>query len=206
MIYAPLEKSLLTKRMAIVGSAKFSLDQSENIDKCDFVLRFNECKNFGYYCGERTDAICVTNTGIPADRIITSKSILRSKYYKSLSEVWFPRNCDVHSKHFPADYSDKTKRIMVSNNLTDKKIIRFGKAFNIFVFDLLKRHSSTAFKCPSTGIFGILYSLYDVRFSGYDKYIFGFRFQGSDWHPWESEKNIVMGLCHSRLDLHFVEM
>jgi hypothetical protein len=70
MMYKSLEKEKLTKNIAIVGNANFSFNQSDRIDKCDFVLRFNECKNFGLNCGTKTDAICVTNTGIPADRMV----------------------------------------------------------------------------------------------------------------------------------------
>ena len=182
------------KKIAIVGNGKFTKDQSFFIDNCDFVVRFNECKNFGDMCGHKTDVLCINNTGAPIDRINEKKSILNAPFYQSFSELWFPRNKNIHELNTNGDFTDKSKSLLDVNFLSDRSLVYFSYDLNKFVFWILKKVSGKKLrkmKCPSTGFFGICYVLSSYRFSDYEKYILGFNFRGADSHNWKIEKIVV---------------
>lgn len=197
-IYNSLDNCFLSKRIAIVGSGQFTTDLSSEIDSCDLVLRFNECKNYGKNCGKKTDILCVRNSGLPADRMIEKKSIFNSDFYPLVSEVWFPRDVDV--------VADKSNQILISNNLSDRRWVRLGKDLNVLAYDLLQRESNVAFGSPSTGFFGILNCLSDLRFRIFKKMVVGFSFKGAACHPWLAEERIIRNFSNIREDFDFIDI
>ena len=204
MIIPSLDRSGLKHRLAIVGSAPIVEDQSNQIDGCDFVIRFNECKVYGGNSGVKVNVLCVTNTGIPSMRISVKQSILRSGFYDLVSEIWFPRNPTVHTAYSGADFSDNSEHLIERNQLSHLKSVYFSKELNKYVFDLLEGSFHGECNCPSTGIFGIMYVLTERRFMDYDKFLFGFGFSGYICHPWKSEEHLISHYADTRDDLHIV--
>ena len=194
--------------VAIIGSAPIGRDLSETIDSCDIVIRINECKVYGGNSGNRTDILCVTNTGAPAHRFIKHKSIAGGGFYPQVSEVWFPRDSAVHKAKalewdpfFPlSEMDDLWREIAETNSLWTKKLFHFSGFFNISLFNTLICRSRKPFLCPSTGIFTISHVLTDSRFSDFDKYAAGFRYKGWPFHPWDVERELMLEYAGKRED------
>lgn len=203
MLIPSLSKNRLTKKLAIVGSSEVKNDQSEQIDTCDLVIRFNECKVYDKNNGKKVDVLCITNTGLPALRISSGNRILNSPFYHMISEIWFPRDARTHTRHAKEDFYDESKRLVESNDLSRFTIVKFSAELNLYIFDQLKR-CNMPFNCPSTGFFGIMYVLTQKRFAEYDKYLFGFEFTGYHCHAWESGKYLANIYASTREDFHII--
>jgi hypothetical protein len=197
---------------AIIGNAPIPVDYSEFIDNCELVLRINEGKNIGVHSGQKTDILCITNTGGPARRIIEGKSIWNSSYYNKLSEVWFPRDSEVHKKYlqtvelpYPAtEFDNRADELVAANDLSRTTIRQFSGEFNEAVFKKLKDRARHPFICPSTGLLAIEYILSKARFDRYNKVLAGFTFEGWAGHPWELEQRIVWGYAGRRMDVKMI--
>ena len=196
--------------IAIVGNGPVSKDQSGLIDACNVVVRFNEWKNYGQNSGLKADILCITNMGVPANRIIRGALIGKVPHLDQISEIWFPRDSEVHKAHtaeFAPEYllnefDDLSVSLLDSNNLSAKRIVRFSAGFNRKIFRTLLLLGHRSFHCPSTGIFAIEYILGEERFAGYQKFLFGFGFQGWRGHPWATERDLVIYRSLTRDDFH----
>ena len=199
------------KKIAVVGSAPIKNDESGRIDSCDLVVRFNNCKVYGGHSGEKTDVLCINIGGAPARQMVSEKTVLRSRFYKLISELWIPADVRVCHEHITglsmsdvglAD-TDLSDKIIKSNELGHLPVVRFSAEFNIRVFELLKQ-GGCKFTCPSTGFFAIQYVLDEPRFAEWDKLVFGFTFKGWSGHPFEMEKKIVMQYAKELQNFTFV--
>ena len=200
------------RKLAIVGNAPLEKGQAAIIDACEWVVRFNEWKNHRGDSGQRVDVLCVTNTGNPAEIFIRDRLIGSAPFLSHVSEIWFPRDFPAHqqqARQFDRTYPDRklldrSDEIVASNQLHEKRIVRFSSELNQQVFAALRARSATPFLCPSTGALTIAHGLEDPRFAGYEKLLFGFGFQGWHGHPWEAEKALAQHHCATREDVRFL--
>ena len=201
------------RRVALVGSAPLARDMSLLIDSCDIVIRCNEAKTLGGHAGSRTDVLCVTNTGSPAQRIIAEQSIRRSPRFPGLSEVWFPRESHVHLRALEAsgfqisssEFEDRSQDILTANGLGDDIAVTYFSAdFNERIFASLKQKSADPFVCPSTGFMALCHLLERDDYETFDKLILGFTFQMWEGHPARAEQRFIRALCSRRPDLHWI--
>jgi len=207
-----LERPQARPCMAIIGNGPIRTDLSEFIDACDLVLRFNECKNYGIHSGRKIDILCINNTGAPAQRIVDGRMIRSASYYDSISEVWFPRNAEIHKKYAQAveppspliEFVDWTDELIVSNELAAVTTQRFSGEFYGMVFHKLKNKTPEPFVSPSTGFLAIEYVLSEPRFSEYEIILIGFSFQGWRGHPWKAEHRILQGYASGRPNFRII--
>lgn len=219
-IYCYLMKDILQniinkpnhKKIAIVGNAPIQYDVSELIDSCDLVVRFNEYINYGKNSGQRADILCVCNTGLPARQISQRASISNAPFFSELSEIWFPRDEDVHLRHVQpfcleiplTEYVDRSDLLIESNKLSATQVLIFGPELNEKAYHILSSKAKWPFLCPSSGFLALEYILSESRFFDYDKFLFGFSFRGFKGHPWEAEKQMIMQYAKHRDDLYFI--
>lgn len=200
------------RTVAVVGNGPVSWLDSFRIDRCDVVIRFNEWKNYRRHGGRRADVLCICNTGAPARKFIERNLIGGAPFIERISEVWFPRDEEVHKRHAsvfdpdaPAsEFEDLSEGLVSSNRLSGKRLIHFSGAFNQAVFDSLSRRAVGPFLCPSTGILAIEYVLCNPRFAGSRKFVFGFSHQGWDGHPWQAERALLDERRATRTDLELI--
>ena len=212
LLWPRMERPQARPSMAIIGNAPLQTDLSEFIDACDLVLRFNECRNYGIHSGRKIDILCINNTGAPARRIVDGTMIRSASYYNSISEVWFPRNAEIHRKYVQAveppspliEYVDWTEELIVSNELAGVTTRRFPGELYEMVFHKLKKKMLGPFVSPSTGFLAIEYVLSEPRFSGYEIILIGFSFQGWVGHPWKTEHKILRGYARSRPNFRII--
>ena len=198
-------------RLALVGNAPLRNDLAERIDACDLVVRCNEAKTLGGYSGTRTDVLCITNTGVPARRIIAERSVRKEPRFPGLSEVWFPRDSGTHLRYLRAsgsdipesEFDDCSDDLLEANDLDGVRVTRFSEESNEQVFDRLRRESRRGFICPSTGFLALWHILERPEYVSFGKFLFGFTFKFWEGHPAAAERRIVEELCSTRDDLHF---
>jgi len=208
-----LQKKPRDKKIAIVGNANLKSDQSALIDSCDFVVRFNNCRNYGNNSGTKVSAVCITNTTL-TDIKDFDYNLKDRTFHKDISEIWFPRSIPVHKRiNHQYDYEDASESIVEVNNLHSCKIVHFSDEMNENVFRLIRENGKKPFICPSSGILAIEYILGEDRFKEYNKFVFGFNFymRGEDilgWygHPWRIEKKIVLTYAATRDDFSFTHI
>lgn len=200
----------MKKRIAIVGSAAIEKDESSQIDSCDLVVRFNNCKVYGGNSGKKLDILCINVGGAPACQMIAETTVLKSSFYSLISELWIPirtRVCQAHMMGWSLsdprlDDSDLLDEIIKSNKLGHLPTVRFSMEFNFRVFVMLRKRAAS-FVSPSTGFLAIQYVVDEPRFAEWDKLIFGFAFKGWIGHPFAAEEKLVMQYAAERQDVKF---
>lgn len=200
----------MKKRIAIVGSAAIEKDESSQIDSCDLVVRFNNCKVYGGNSGKKLDILCINVGGAPACQMIAETTVLNSSFYSLISEIWIPirvRVCQAHMMGLSVSDPrlgdrDLSDEIIKSNKLGHLPTVRFSMEFNIRVFVML-RERAASFVSPSTGFLAIQYVVDEPRFAEWDKLIFGFAFKGWKGHPFAAEEKLVMQYAAERQDVKF---
>lgn len=191
-------------RMIILGNAPMKFDMAQYVDASALVVRFNECGNYAKGTGTKTDILCLNNFGKPTAQWIARKTIQKLPFISRVDEIWIPRVADIllthriaykkitGDRHFnEKKFRDLSAELISSNELGNKKIVRFSQELNEDVLDNLKRLSLVDFREPSTGILAISHALSDERFAAYDKIILGFTFEGWKGHPWSGEQLLV---------------
>jgi hypothetical protein len=199
-----------SRRMIILGNAPLKKNMSDYIDASALVVRFNECKNLGRKVGMKTDFLCINNLDRPANRYIRKQLIKKLPFIDSIQEIWMPRCSSVMIENRrkietslnEEEFRDKAEDIILSNSLTEKKIIHFSKELNLQVINNLSDYSSDAFLEPSTGVLAIEYVLSENRFNDYDKILLGFNFKGWFGHPWDAEERLLMDYAANRKDFY----
>jgi hypothetical protein len=199
-------------RLALIGNGQISRDYSEFIDKCDLVIRCNEAKNLGKNSGNKTDVLCITNTGAPARRLINLRSVQQYPKFPDIQEIWFPRDSDVHLEwierfniSFPrSELIDIGNKIIQANNLENLSVKRFSNNLNKISFQSLKKVSNQFFVCPSTGFLAFIYISQNIEFKNFEKYLFGFTFEMWHGHPADSERFIFNEEIKSRSDIKLI--
>jgi len=181
-------------RVALVGNAPLHRDFTEAINSCEVVVRCNEAKNWGPHSGTKTDILCITQTGAPAHRFISEKSIMRLPRFPDVRELWF----------FRQDRS-LVNPIIEANGLQDISIRWMAPDFFDTIQGNLYQKSHYDFSEPSTGFLAFQYILNAPEYNDYDKCLFGFNFQVWLGHPGHAEAQIVRELCASREDIFFHE-
>ncbi len=179
-------------RVALVGNAPLRRDHSHAIDSCDVVVRCNDAANWGPHSGQKTDVLCITHTGEPAERFIREQSLRRLPRFPNLKELWFFRK--------DPQWMDA---IVAANDLQDIPIRRMTPEQMKQIERGLRGVSAYDFSSPSTGYLAFQYILQAPEFEGHDKWLFGFNFQTWLGHPGHAEAWMVHRLCATRADLTF---
>lgn len=184
-------------KIAIIGNANITKDYSKEIDACDIVIRCNDAKNYMKNTGSKINVLCIRNIGVQIEeKFCETKSISHIKDHPMLEEIWFPR--------FKKNTRDCSAEILRSNNLMQKKVTNFTEELNESLEVKIKAYCSEKNIIPSTGILVLWYVLNNPKYTGYDKFIYGFSFDMWLGHCVKAERILIEKWCKERKDLHFV--
>ena len=187
------------KSIIIIGNAEPKKNYSVIIDNADIVVRFNNARNFqSGLVGEKTDVLCIANTGDPGRKFAKYRRIRKLSFIDNVTEVWFP----FFSNHLAAQFwfkpfdknifnkMDYYYWIIKRNDLTKKQIIHFGLHQNLSAFNELNLENQK-FR-PSSGYLVTKYIIEKYSQDNFCITLIGFSFSGSTHHNWkEEEKNFL---------------
>ncbi len=189
------------KTIVVVGNGDVNGDYSELVDSADFVVRFNEARNYNKNSGIKADALCLTNTGSSARRFAKNKSIVNLPFIESVAQIWFPRPVNFRPIQFwlkPLNkvtyrHADYAKHIVARNELSHKKIIYFSEELYATACEELAITQSS-FHMPSSGYLGLKYVLHQFTAPEVKITLIGFGFSGIELHAWENERKAITKL------------
>jgi hypothetical protein len=179
-----------------------TVDYSQLVNSADFVVRFNEMRNYGYNSGTKVDALCVTNISTPGRLFSKSKTLEKFSSIETLKEIWFPRT----SNHLPCQFwfrplstkvfscADYRNHIIARNNFHQKNIVYFSDDLYAACCSELDIDCESINFSPSTEYLAIKYVL--QRFGTLDTRIslIGFSFDESSCYLYKNEKNSLIEL------------
>lgn len=192
------------KKTIIIGNADILQDHSKFIESCDNVVRFNLCRNYGGNTGDKTDTLCLVNTGRPGKNFAREKQIENKNYSNQASKILFSRpkltlaqNISLRLTNRKSDIEHSPK-IISRNGLEDKKIEYVDPDMYQSLWNKLLTFGATEAKQPSSGICAIEHIINDENLAGHAKYIIGFTWEGSPKHPWILEKALIQDYFTSK--------
>lgn len=195
------------KNIIILGNAEIKNDYSELIDSANFVVRFNEAKNYGGYTGYKADALCLTNLSTPGRFFSKYQTIKKLPFIHDVKEIWFPRP----SNYLPFQFwikpfnknvfarANYRKHIISRNNLGEKKCISFSESLYANCCRELDIPIESTEFFPSTGYLAINYVCERFKNTNICIILIGFSFQGTDCHHWDKEKQKVIEIQNGNL-------
>jgi hypothetical protein len=167
----------------------FSGSTNPMVHKADWVIRFNDIKNFGAAFGKRTDALVLINRGRPAIKLSQKEKIERKKLLH-VKELWFSRPLD-NSLFDMTDplLEEQSQLIITFQGLEEKRCIFLSsQQYSDLILKLDLRAE------PSSGICAIWLCQNDERFANSHFYLDGFSWTGWSGHDWEREKAYCLQL------------
>lgn len=189
------------REITIVGNAALSDDYSMVVDRSDLVVRFNIPRTFNSGSGNRFDIWVIANSA-GGSQFAKQKKFLRAVYKDLPSEIWFPRNVEVHRKirqTHPNGFLganteiDFGREILDRNNITTRAV-RFDEPFYWNCLRKLKylTESLDPTMIPSAGFMALIYIV--ERYKTAKVKLIGFSFEGWRGHPWKTEKKYAKHL------------
>jgi hypothetical protein len=186
-------------RISIVGNAPLACNCSDEIDRSDFVVRFNMCRNYGERGGTRLDALVFTNTGKTGRRFATDAILAKISGFAAAGEIWLTRNRAIYHARRRRYFLLHLSRRLANTDFSDRIIEKMGsREIVIFGADLqnaldarLRELGAAAGTMPSAGMLAVEYVLRKRGGAGADVVLYGFSHQGIKEHPWESERRLI---------------
>ena len=194
------------KNIVIVGNADITTDHIQFVNSEDFVIRFNDARNYDKNTGTKVDALCLTNLSTPGRLFAKYKTVQKLPFIECVKEIWFPRPSDYFPFQFwlkpfnPITFSraDYRKHIVARNKLNQKDIISFSDLLYKTCCDELDISCESTQYFPSTGYLAVKYVLQRFEHENIHITLLGFSFEGTDCHCWKNEKNNVIKLQNSK--------
>lgn len=184
----------------IVGNGQIPEDAASIIDAGDLVIRFNDCRSFGWG-GTKTDVVAVCNTGRPAAAMLTSEDWMRSRPVRECTQIWSVRDplkfaelrAGLRTTHpelddFCDDYTDRfaafAEGAAKSHRVIDQTVHAAAEA-------ALADHEPAPYVVPSSGMIVIAFMLNGFCGPGDRISIAGFGHDGWNGHPFAAERRLV---------------
>lgn len=198
----------MTKEVFIVGNGPLPHDLSERVDAAAHVVRFNEPKASIGWSGTRTDWLFINNSGKPMQRRILNPEYAHSPIVRAADFVFFAyhpmtiRNYLIKPNilsRLSGRKADWTPAALDMFGRSGKKIVILPPSYYEEGCDMLaipEQERRTVF--PTTGFFGIRYTL--ERFVGgeWDIHICGFSWEGWKRHAWNAERDWLVRQVEER--------
>lgn len=167
--------------LVVIGNAEPREDQSEFIDGCDTVIRFNRTPFFDTgKTGRKTTILCLFGIPYPIAGAIPQ---LHHGVVTTCETIW--AETDLFAEPLARDYGVPQQKIecRTLNGIRDRFAVSNG---------IIR---------PSSGFQVLRYLVNSSTFADTEKFIRGFTFQGGRCHQWEAEKRQVehylqRGLIH----------
>lgn len=195
------------KKIVIIGNSDINVDYSTLINSADFVVRFNEARNYGSNSGIKCNALCLTNLHSPGRSFAKYQKVSKLTFIDKVDEIWFPRPSSYlpfqfwikpfnRVKYHRADYRN---HIIKRNSLENKTIFSFSEdIYSSCCCELgIERDSIKYF--PSTGYLAIKYVLERFKKEDFSLDLIGFSFEGTSCHKWETEKSKLTELHNTNV-------
>lgn len=182
------------RSIAIVGNGPIDPSLSDEIDGCDWVVRFNTALLCGS-AGLRTDTLAIINRGRPARSFAKAPELINTDARKQAKEIFFA----VDPYRLPPPYSngytdgkkDYTKKIARQFE-SNKPYYFIPTDFHIRLIAELMKHGAKDGVLPSTGVLviNLLHELHQNK----ELRLFGFSHQGWEGHCWAAESGWISSL------------
>lgn len=191
----------MKRRLFIVGNGLLPFDMSERVDASDHVIRFNEPKQSIGLSGTRTDWLFVCNTGDPMRRRLRAPGYPSSPFVQNADLVFLVYHPTIVRKYFikPNILSRLKGKRTDWTQATLDMFAEAGKTVALLPPDNYKAGCAElglsapllTSVFPSTGYFGIRYTLERLPAAEWDVEIAGFSWQGWKRHAWGNEREWV---------------
>jgi hypothetical protein len=186
-------------RISIVGNAPLTRDCGNEIDRSDFVVRFNMCRNYGDNGGTRIDALVFSNTGKTGRRFASDQVLRGIAGFDAAKQIWLTRNraiYDARRRHyFWLHLSRRLANTDFSARIIEKmgarEIVIFGADLQNALDGKLHRLGASAGTMPSAGMMAVEYVLEKMNGPNAEIVLYGFTHRGIKEHPWESERGLI---------------
>lgn len=185
------------KKIAIIGNGDINNDCSHIIDSCDFVLRFNLCRNYGGTSGNKIDTLCLVNTGRPGKNFAKHQQVRGQRFALQASRILFsrPKNTILKNSALKLtnnkSYIDYSNKIITENQLKNKDIEYVSKELSASLWEKLLQFGKPEGPQPSSGICAIEHIVSNQTFKNHKIFFTGFSWQGSSKHPWSLERQLI---------------
>lgn len=192
--------------IAIVGNGPLNSALFDDIEKADFIVRFNSPPREHEYAGMRTDQLIISNSSRQTQGLLCSSMFLEGPVFVGSRSILLPYHPDIIQKYMPKPNffswlrgrrSDLTGLCERVAQLNSKPI---GIVDPITYFDACEQLGiTTALKhsiFPSSGIISIFHYLHQFEDPDLCIHLFGFGFFGWKRHDWIAEKNYVETLVN----------
>lgn len=191
------------KTCIIVGNGNLPRDLSAQIDKADYVLRFNRPRALDGWSGTRTDRLMMCNTGKPMQLMLKDKGFLSSEFLHNTREIVFAYHPVIMRNFFK-------KPLLTSRLLNGRKVDwtyegidilgRKEKPVMVLPPQFYLRASAEIGisgailyqQFPSTGYLGIWDCLQSLPTDQWRIKLCGFNWQGWKRHNWQEERKWIM--------------
>jgi len=198
----------VAKEVFIIGNGPLPHDLSGRVDGAAHVVRFNEPKASIDWSGTRTDWLFVNNSGKPMQRRILSREYAHLPTVQAADFIFFAyhpitiRNYLIKPNflsRLKGRRADWTLDALEMFGRVNKKVAILPPSYYEEGCDMLgipERDRRTVF--PTTGFFGIRYTL--ERFAGaeWDIHICGFSWEGWKRHAWNAEREWMLRQVEER--------
>ena len=188
------------RRIAIVGNGSFAASDANSIERCDLVVRFNDCRSIGRG-GLRTDVVAVCNTGRPARAMVCDPYWRNHVAVASASSLWSVRDSskfaelklqlaeqDASLKDFCDDYTDEFAAFAAE---TAKAFSVIPRRHHDELDRRLRELGTPSYIVPSSGLVAISFVIDSMAFADDSVVLAGFDHQGWPGHPFDAERVLV---------------
>ena len=190
----------MAQQIVIVGNGEVDEKAARAIDAADFVVRFNDCRNFGA-AGRRTDAVAVCNTGRPARAMTMDDSWRMHPAVVAAREIWSVRDPQkfaalrqpLQQSHPELDdfCDDHTPAFEAIARASQKRHVVIPASVHEACETALSAFESGAHVCPSSGMMVIFDLMERVDAADATIRLAGFDHAGWHGHPFAAERRFV---------------
>jgi hypothetical protein len=184
--------------LAIVGNGPINPYLFDQIEKANFIIRFNSPPTAHDYAGMRTDRLVISNSSKQTQRLLSSDEYMDRQVFAGASEIFLPYHPDIIKQLMPKPnvFSWLKGRKADLTGLCEEVAKTKGKQVQILdaltyfeaceQLDIMGDRRLSAF--PSSGMLTIFHSLKHSQDAEMSIRLFGFGFAGWKRHDWSAEK------------------
>lgn len=192
----------MARHIAIVGNGSFARSDADAIDRCNLVIRFNDCRSVGVG-GSRTDVVAVCNTGRPASAMIRQSAWREKAAIGLATGIWCVRDYEKFAElkprlavHYPDldDFCDDyTSEFAQFATESAKTLTVIPRRYHDQIDQELQARLIGNYVVPSSGLIAISYVIGEVADDDDTVLLAGFSHEGWSGHPFAAERDLVEG-------------
>jgi hypothetical protein len=179
---------------ALVGNGAVDCRHAVDIDRHDFVVRFNGCQHYGS-TGLKTDVLVLVNTGPQGYRLATTPEAINPRALASAKQIYFPkspglvRELAVLHPEDVENWTDHSGALMKRIGARPHRFLDDGNFWDAQY--LLEQSGATKRHEPSTGMLMLSAIHRQRKLRRYTVTLYGFSHEGWIGHAWDAERVVV---------------